>query len=65
MGGRLILDHVTLSLEAGRVAGILGQNGADKGVLLLGVLTGLRRLSSGRGTVLGKPCQLTARSSGG
>jgi len=53
IGDRTLLDDVSLRMTTGQVAGILGPNGAGKSTML-GLITGLRRLSSGSATVLGE-----------
>lgn len=65
LGGRTILDSVTLSAAAGRVTGLLGPNGSGK-TTLLHVLAGLRRPDAGRALlgadpVLDLPNRLRAR----
>ena len=53
MGDRSVLSSVTLDVGWGEIAGILGPNGAGKSTLL-GLVTGLRRPSSGSVSVLGE-----------
>lgn len=50
--GELVLDGVNLSIEPGRVLGILGMNGSGKSTLLR-ILAGVSRESGG--TVTGRP----------
>lgn len=54
IGTRVVLEHVTLTIPRGSVAGILGANGAGK-TTLLGAVSGLRPAVSGIVTVLGEP----------
>ena len=53
IGRRTVLEGVTLEIKRGQIAGILGPNGAGK-TTLLGLVTGLRRASSGNVVVLGE-----------
>jgi ABC-2 type transport system ATP-binding protein len=59
-GGRRILDGVTLEIPGGQITGILGPNGAGK-TTLLNVITGLRKVASGTGEVLGTPLRLCGK----
>ena len=54
LGGRRILDDVSLSIEAGEFVGVLGPNGAGKTTLMRAML-GLIRPESGTIEVLGQP----------
>ena len=45
-GRRVVLDHLTLTLPAGKKIGVLGRNGAGKSTLL-GMVAGVSRPSSG------------------
>ncbi len=45
-GRKVVLDHLTLTLPAGKKIGILGRNGAGKSTLL-GMVAGVSRPSSG------------------
>lgn len=57
--GRLALEHVSASLQAGAVVGVVGPNGAGKSTLLR-ALAGLLPLSAGHITLGGRPmAQLT------
>jgi ABC-type multidrug transport system ATPase subunit len=60
IGRRVVLDGVSLSVERGEIAGILGPNGAGKSTLL-GIVTGLRRPSSGGAWVLGDQVPASGR----
>jgi simple sugar transport system ATP-binding protein len=58
--GRLALNGVTLAVHAGEIVGIAGVDGNGQRELAE-VLTGLRSLEGGQGTLLGKPLKaLTA-----
>ncbi len=52
--GRAVLSGVSLTVHAGEIVGIAGVDGNGQRELAE-VLTGLRPLSSGQGTLLGKP----------
>lgn len=52
LGGSLVLDEVTLTIDGGEIAGISGTNGSGK-TTLLRVLATLVAPNSGSGTVLG------------
>ncbi|MFK3983566.1 anchored repeat-type ABC transporter ATP-binding subunit [Micromonospora sp. NPDC050397] len=56
LGGRLALDGVDLTVEAGELVGLVGPNGAGKTTLLRSVL-GLVRARAGRVTVAGAPAR--------
>ena len=45
-GGKVALDHVDLTVEAGRITGLIGPNGAGK-TTLFNVITGLQPVPSG------------------
>jgi capsular polysaccharide transport system ATP-binding protein len=45
-GRKVVLDHLTLTLPAGKKVGVLGRNGAGKSTLL-GMVAGVSRPSSG------------------
>jgi iron complex transport system ATP-binding protein len=53
LGGRPLLDGVTLALEAGKVMAVVGPNGAGKSTLLR-ILAGELRPGGGRMTVAGR-----------
>jgi ABC-2 type transport system ATP-binding protein len=59
-GGRAAVDHVTLDLPRGVVAGFIGPNGAGK-TTTMAMLLGLVRPTSGTGTVLGEPLERPER----
>ena len=54
LGKRTVLNDINVEFKLGDITGILGPNGAGK-TNLLHTITGLRRLQSGRATVLGQP----------
>jgi len=54
LGGRIILDDVTLNIEAREFIGVLGANGAGKTTLMRAIL-GLVPAEHGRLQVLGRP----------
>ncbi|TVS06235.1 MAG: LPS export ABC transporter ATP-binding protein [Cyanobium sp. PLM2.Bin73] len=47
IGGRVLVNHVTISLDPGEVVGLLGPNGAGK-TTTFGLVTGLLRPDGGR-----------------
>lgn len=49
-----VVDHVSLTLEAGRVTALVGPNGCGK-TTTVEMLIGLRRPASGRATIAGVP----------
>lgn len=51
--GRMILDHVSLQMESGRVYGIVGRNGSGK-TMLFRALSGLMKIDSGQVSCDGK-----------
>jgi ABC-2 type transport system ATP-binding protein len=53
-GHHLAVDHLTVDVPSGVVAGFIGPNGAGK-TTTMAMLLGLVRPSSGRATVLGEP----------
>jgi ABC-2 type transport system ATP-binding protein len=53
-GGKLVLDGVTLEIEAGRVTGLLGPSGSGKTTLMRAIV-GVQVVESGTTTVLGEP----------
>src|SRR5579862_5705654 len=53
-GGRMILDHINLTINEGEFIAVLGPNGAGKSTLLK-LLLGLYKPTSGKISVLGKP----------
>jgi zinc/manganese transport system ATP-binding protein len=56
LGGRVILDDVSLSIGAGELIGVLGPNGAGKTSLMRAIL-GLLPLRAGEISVLGGPAR--------
>lgn len=50
----LALDHLTLSLAAGKIYGLLGRNGAGKSTLINILIAGLKQ-TSGEALVFGEP----------
>jgi branched-chain amino acid transport system ATP-binding protein len=58
-GDRVVLEHISLSFEAGRLSGIMGPNGAGK-TTCFNVLTG--RYKPDRGRVLFDGADITGRS---
>lgn len=63
MGGRLVLDDVSIAIGAGEFTGLIGSNGAGKTTLLRAVL-GLQRVAAGRIRLLGGPLTRGNRSIG-
>lgn len=63
LGGRLVLDDVTVTIGAGEFTGLIGSNGAGKTTLLRSVL-GLERVDSGEVRVSGRPLGRGHRSVG-
>jgi ABC-2 type transport system ATP-binding protein len=53
-GGKLVLDGLTLEIEAGRVTGLLGPSGSGKTTLIRAIV-GVQIVESGTVTVLGEP----------
>jgi ABC-2 type transport system ATP-binding protein len=53
-GGALVLDGLTLEVEAGRVTGLLGPNGAGKSTLIRAIV-GVQIVEGGTVAVLGEP----------
>lgn len=49
-GGKKAIDHVSLTIEEGRIYGLLGPNGAGKSTLINAIL-GLIPLNAGEVTV--------------
>ena len=63
LGGRRILDGLTLAAQPGRLTAVLGPNGAGK-TTLIRCCTGLLKPDAGSVTVLGQPAgnaQVAAR----
>jgi ABC-2 type transport system ATP-binding protein len=54
LGGKQILDGISLSVERGAVLGLVGRNGAGKSTLIR-VLLGLARSDAGKSRVFGRP----------
>jgi len=54
LGGRRVLDRVSVSIGPGEFTGLIGSNGAGKTTLLRAVL-GLQRLSEGHVHLMGRP----------
>lgn len=54
IGGRTLVDHVSLQLEPGEVVGLLGPNGAGK-TTTFGLVTGLLRADRGDVLLDGQP----------
>ncbi|MEV4878460.1 ABC transporter ATP-binding protein [Streptomyces cyaneofuscatus] len=59
LGGRTVLDSLSLSIPRGQVTGLIGPNGAGKSTMLR-VLLGLLRPQRGEGSVLGHPLSTPA-----
>jgi len=53
-GGRLVLDDLSLSVQAGSVTGLLGPSGSGKTTLIRAIV-GVQIVESGTVTVLGEP----------
>jgi ABC-2 type transport system ATP-binding protein len=53
-GGKLAVEHLSFTVEPGRVTGFLGPNGAGKSTTMRLIL-GLDRPDSGRSTIAGRP----------
>lgn len=53
IGGRTILDNISLQIDQRKITGVLGPNGAGK-TTLLNLIVGLRTPSQGQITVLGE-----------
>lgn len=54
LGGRRVLDDVSLTAESGEVVGLIGPNGAGKSTLIR-ILSGLARATDGEVRLLGAP----------
>lgn len=63
LGGRRILDDVSVTVQPGAFTGLIGSNGAGKTTLLRAVL-GLQRLSGGSVRLQGRPLSRRNRSVG-
>ena len=63
LGGRVVLDHVSLTVGRGGFTGLIGSNGAGKTTLLRAVL-GLERLTGGEVRLLGRALSRRNRSVG-
>jgi ABC-2 type transport system ATP-binding protein len=59
-GGKVAVDHLTFTVEPGRVTGFLGPNGAGKSTTMR-LIAGLDRPDSGTATVGGRPYAQLAR----
>lgn len=59
-GGRLVLDHLDLTVEPGEMFGFLGPNGAGK-TTTIRLLLDLIRPTSGRASVLGHDCHAESK----
>ena len=53
-GGKVVLDDLSLRIEAGRVTGLLGPSGSGKTTLIRAIV-GVQIVESGTVTVLGEP----------
>jgi ABC-2 type transport system ATP-binding protein len=58
-GDKLVIDNLTLRVEAGEVMGFLGPNGSGK-TTTIRLLMGLLRPSAGRAAILGRDCHRDA-----
>ncbi len=56
LGGRMVLQDISFSLQAGSVSALIGENGAGKTTLLRSIL-GMQAWQSGKIEVLGQPAQ--------
>jgi zinc/manganese transport system ATP-binding protein len=63
LGGRPVLDRVSVTVGPGEFAGLIGSNGAGKTTLLRAIL-GLQRLTAGSVRLVGRPLSRTNRSVG-
>jgi ABC-2 type transport system ATP-binding protein len=59
-GGKLAVDHLSFTVQPGKVTGFLGPNGAGKSTTMR-LLLGLDRPDSGHATVAGRPYRELAR----
>src|SRR5437763_6946791 len=53
-GGKVVLDHIDLTVHEGTVTGLLGPSGSGKTTLLRAIV-GAQQHVTGKVTVLGKP----------
>lgn len=53
-GKKQVLDHINLTLEKGKIYGLIGRNGAGK-TTLLSIITAQNPATSGTVTIDGKP----------
>ena len=58
---KLVLDHVSLNIEKGKVVGILGPNGSGK-TTLIKILTGLLRQTDGEVLIDGKKVGVASKA---
>lgn len=63
LGGKLVLDDVSVAVQSGEFTGLIGSNGAGKTTLLRAVL-GLQKLSQGSVQLRGRPLSRTNRAVG-